>query len=163
MSSIYLTLYSTSYLALVTPKKQNIHFPPRFLWVSTKCSLSSGSHFDKTMEMQSTKESKPGFLSILSGEWIDVPETDRVSRSKFETAFMLLFLTKREKSERMYIFKNVFTICMVNFTAWKMSKCFWIWEVEQSWRGYLWNCVYVFYLDSHCINSYLVKKCRWQH
>lgn len=76
------------------------------------------------MEMQSTKESKPGFLSILSGEWIDVPETDRVSRSKFETAFMLLFLTKREKSERMYIFKNVFTICMVNFTAWKMSKCF---------------------------------------
>lgn len=90
VSSIYLTLYSTSYLALVTPKKQNIHFPPRFLWV-TKCSLSSGSHFNKIMEMQSAKESKPGFLSILSGEWIDVPETDRVSRSKFETAFMLLF------------------------------------------------------------------------
>lgn len=92
VSSIYLPYtLSTSYLASVTPKKQNIHFPPRFLWVSTKCSLSSGSHFDKTMEMQSTKESKPGFLSILSGEWIDVPETDRVSRSKFETAFMLLF------------------------------------------------------------------------
>lgn len=94
---------STSYLAPVTPKKQNIHFPPRFLWVTTKCSLSSGSHFDKTMEMQSAKESKPGFLSILSGEWIDVPETDRVSRSKFETAFMLLFFNQKRKK-----WKNVY-------------------------------------------------------
>lgn len=104
VSSIYLPYtLSTSYLASVTPKKQNIHFPPRFLWVTTKCSLSSGSHFDKTMEMQSTKESKPGFLSILSGEWIDVPETDRVGRSKFETAFMLLFFNQKRKK-----WKNVY-------------------------------------------------------
>lgn len=104
VSSIYLPYtLSTSYLVSVTPKKQNIHFPPRFLWVTTKCSLSSGSHFDKTMEMQSAKESKPGFLSILSGEWIDVPETDRVSRSKFETAFMLLFFNQKRKK-----WKNVY-------------------------------------------------------
>ena len=44
------------------------------------------------MERQSAKESKPGFLSILSGEWIDVPESDRVSLSKFELKLMLTSL-----------------------------------------------------------------------
>ena len=44
------------------------------------------------MERQSAKETKPGFLSILSGEWIDVPESDRVSMSKFELKLMLTFL-----------------------------------------------------------------------
>jgi hypothetical protein len=32
------------------------------------------------MEKQLGKDTKPGFLSILTGEWIDVPESSRVSQ-----------------------------------------------------------------------------------
>lgn len=39
------------------------------------------------MEMQSAKESKPGFLSTLSGEWIDVPETDRHGKCRSVSEF----------------------------------------------------------------------------